>query len=79
MLYFTIHSQKLREKESKMSVICFTNGLISEKDTLTEITPLTCLLLSLSPMCCLPPPHLTSLWLSASESCLSDKLRPRTC
>ena len=30
-------------------------------------------------MCRLPPPRLTSQWLSASESCLSDKLRPRTC
>lgn len=68
----------LRSSEKKIPVIGFTNGLISEQDTLTEITPVTSLLHWVSPICCLPPPRLTSQ-LSASESCLSDKLRSRTC
>ena len=70
----------LRSSETKIPVICFTNGLISEQDTPTEITPVTSLSLLhwVSPICCLPPPRLTSQS-SASESCLSDKLLSRTC
>lgn len=34
----------LRSSEKKIPVIGFTNGLISEQDTLTEITPVTSLL-----------------------------------
>ena len=80
MTHKEVKTLRFSEREkNKPSVICFTNGLISEKDTLTEITPAICLLLSLSSTCCLPPILLTSQWLSASESCLSDKLRPRTC
>ncbi len=78
---FSHASEKVKTLRSleRKKVICFTNGLISEKDTLTEITPVTSLLHSVSPICCLPPPRLTNQLLSASESCLSDKLRPRTC
>lgn len=78
---FSHASEKVKTFRSpeRRKVICFTNGLISEKDTLTEITPVTCLLHTVSPICCLPPPRLTNQLLSAPESCLSDKLRPRTC
>lgn len=69
------HSEAQRGKKQD-SYYLFTNGLISEKDSLAEITPVACLLHSVSSICCLPPAGLTSQLLSAI--CLSDKLHHRT-
>lgn len=81
MLYFLMKgkSQKkhsLGEKERKVLVICFTNGLTNGMDTQRQIKPVFGLSAELT--CCLLFPCLTRCMLSASESCLSDQLRLRT-
>lgn len=68
----TFQSPELKKTEQKQNKIPF----ICSFDTLAEITPVTCLLQSVSPICCISPACLTSQLLSAVR--LSDKLHPRT-
>lgn len=63
-------------EEREIPVLCFTNGLISDTDKLTEITPVTSLLPPLSPVCRPPANWGLFIWQIAT----SDTLRsPNIC